>query len=135
MSIDPPAGKAQGKTQGACAVAVPLPEMGNDGKAASWASAEGGPTALRCSIAGSACPSVAVAGSEPVKEAVIRGGAWTTMPRLPEAGTEPAPFPAGRGGADGDAGAPRRRAGVHRDGKVPRCARGEPRHRARRRRT
>src|SRR5467141_2774709 len=93
MSIDPPAGKAQGKLQGACAVAVPLPEMVNDGKAVSCASAEGGPAALRCSIAGSACPSVAVAGSEPVKEAVIRGGSWMTRPRLPGAVTGPAPFP------------------------------------------
>src|SRR6202171_1545425 len=93
MSIGPPAGNAQGKAQGACAEAVPFPERVNDGKAASCASAEGGPAALRCNIAGSTCPSVAVAGSDPVKEAVIRGGAWMTMPRLPEAVTGPAPFP------------------------------------------
>ncbi|HXN83130.1 MAG TPA: hypothetical protein VN883_11675, partial [Myxococcales bacterium] len=93
MSIVPPAGKAQGKAQGACAEAVPLPEMVNDGKAASWASAEGGPAALRCNTAGSTWPSVAVAGSDPVKEAVIRGGSWMTTPRLLEAVTGPAPFP------------------------------------------
>ena len=92
-SKEPPAGKAQGSGQGARAVTVPPPDAVNAGNATSSASAEGGPAAPRCRIAGSTCPSVAVAGRDPVNEAVIRGGSWTTRPSPEEAETVPAPFP------------------------------------------
>src|SRR5207245_3283317 len=90
---EPPAGKAQGSGQGERAVTVPPPDAVNAGNATSSASADGGPAAPRCRIAGSTCPSVAVAGRDPVNEAVIRGGSWTTRPSPEEAETVPAPFP------------------------------------------
>ena len=92
-SREPPAGNVQGNGQGACAVTVPLPKAASDGNATSSASAEGGPAALRCRVAGRTCLSVAVAGSDPVNEAVIRGGSCTTRANPDEAETVPAPFP------------------------------------------